>query len=243
MKGVDRMKLRIVIAVWVVMSAIPLVAQRRVSFPLVGGGAEQEPGVANNTVVMIAGDLYGSGTRGLILAHGGRFDEKSWKPQAEEFARAGFLVLAVRFRGDRFNPDGSPSAEGSDAENTADVMAAVAYLRSVGAKTVDAIGASLGGAAVGDADARSPGTFERVVFLGSEGGDEPEKLSGRKLFLVADEDRSGEGLRLPGIEAHYKRAPEPKNLVVVSGSAHAQYLFGTDAGPRVMRELMEFLTK
>jgi pimeloyl-ACP methyl ester carboxylesterase len=158
-----------------------------------------------------------------------------------EFARAGFLVLAVRFRGDGFSPNGMPSANGSDADNAADVLAAAAYLRKAGAKTVDAIGGSLGGDAVGDADAGSPGTFERVVFLASEGGDAPEKLSGRKLYLVARDDRSGDGLRLPGIEAHYERAPEPKKLVVVDGSAHAQYLFGTDEGPAVMKAVMEFL--
>jgi pimeloyl-ACP methyl ester carboxylesterase len=185
------MKLRTVIAVGVVLAAVSVcAAQRRVSFPLVSGAGLGPPEAMNNTVVMVAGDLYGSGARGLarglILAHGGQFDEKSWRPQAEEFARAGFLVLAVRFRGDRFNPDGSPSAQGSYVENTGDVVAAAAYLRGVGAKTVDAIGASLGGDAVGDADAMStPGTFDRVVFLGSEGGDEPEKLSGRKLYLVA----------------------------------------------------------
>jgi pimeloyl-ACP methyl ester carboxylesterase len=172
------MKVRIAVAVWIVMAAaVTASSQRRVTFPLVSGTGT------------VAGDVYGSGTRGLVLAHGGRFDEKSWKAQAEEFARTGFLVLAVRFRGDKFNPDGIPSAEGSDADNAADVLAATAYLRSVGAKTVDAIGGSLGGDAVGNADARSPGMFDRVVFLGSEGGDAPEKLSGRKLFLVAREDK------------------------------------------------------
>ena len=232
------MRLRVGIAVWVAMAAMAAMvasAQRRVTFPLVSG------------MGVVVGDEYGSGAGsergGLVLVHGGRFDEKSWKPQAEEFAKAGFLVLAVRFRGDGLNPDGTPSANGSYADNAADVLAAAAYLRKAGANTVDAIGASLGGDAVGDADAKSPGTFARMVFLGSEGGDEPEKLSGRKLFLVADEDRSADGLRLPGIEAHYKRAPEPKNLVVVSGTAHAQYLFGTDAGQKVMRAIMDFLNR
>lgn len=202
---------------------------RRVTFPLVSGAG------------MVSGDVYGSGRRGMVLAHGGQFDEKSWKEQAEEFARAGFLVLAVRYRGDGFNPNGRPSANGSDAENAADVLAAAAYLRKAGARTVDAVGGSLGGDAVGDADAEAPGMFDRVVFLASEGGDAPEKLSGRKLFLVARDDRSGDGLRLPGIEAHYERAPEPKKLVVVEGSAHAQFLFGTDEGPTVMRVMMDFL--
>jgi dienelactone hydrolase len=228
--GFDRLKRRIAVAVWVVAAASTMWAQRTVTFPLV------------NRAAQVQGDLYGSGTSGLILAHGGRFDEKSWKPQAEEFARKGFVVLAVRFRGDTMNPDGSPSAEGSDADNAADVLAAAAYLRKMGAKTVSAIGGSLGGDAVGDADTMGrPGTFDRMVFLGSEGGEHPEKLSGRKLYLVARDDRSGYGLRLPGIEAHYEQAPEPKKLVIVDGSAHAQYLFGTDEGPKVMREIEEFL--
>lgn len=230
------MRLRIVSVVGAVLAVVAAASaalgQRTVMFPLGDHSAE------------VQADLYGSGSRGLILAHGGRFDQKSWAPQAEEFARAGFLVLAVRFRGDRVNADGSPSAEGSDAENADDVMAAVAYLHRSGVKTVYAVGGSLGGSAVGDADAMSaPGSIERVVFLGSDGGDEPEKLSGRKLFIVAREDRSGEGLRLPGIEAHYKRAPEPKKLVIVEGSAHAQYLFGTDEGPRVMKEILEFFAE
>lgn len=234
--GMRLTRLPVAIAMWVVLlaAAIASSAQRRVTFPLVSGSG------------MVSGDLYGSGAGsergGLVLAHGGRFDETSWKPEAEEFARAGFLVLAVRFRGDGLNPDGSPSANGPDADNAADVLAAAAYLRKAGVKTVDAIGGSLGGDAVGDADAKSPGTFDRMVFLGSEGGDAPEKLTGRKLYLVADDDRSADGLRLPGIEAHYKRAPEPKKLVPVPGMAHAQYLFGTDEGPKVMKAIMDFLT-
>jgi pimeloyl-ACP methyl ester carboxylesterase len=230
------MRLRAVSAFGVVFAVLAAAAtafgQRTVTFPLGDHSAE------------VQGDLYGSGTRGIVLAHGGRFNKESWKKQAEVFAASGFEVLAVRFRGDRLNADGSPSAEGSDAENADDVMAAVAYLHSVGVKTVYAVGGSLGGAAVGDADAMSaPGSIERMVFLGSDGGDEPEKLSGRKLFIVARDDRSGEGLRLPGIEAHYKQAPEPKKLVIVEGSAHAQYLFDTDEGPRVMKEILEFFAE
>jgi predicted alpha/beta hydrolase len=138
----------------------------------------------------IQADLYGSGNRALILAHGGRFDRASWRKQAPLFAQAGFLVLAVSFRGDTFNQDGSPSALGSNADNATDVLAAVAYLQQTGAKTISAIGASLGGDAIGEADSRSqPGVFDRLVFLGSDGGATPEKSSGRKLFIVARDDK------------------------------------------------------
>ncbi len=190
----------------------------------------------------IQADLYGSGERGLILAHGGRFDRKSWAKQAGVLSDAGFLVLAISFRGDRFNSDGSPGAEGSDADNATDVLAAAAYLRQAGAKTISAVGGSLGGSAIGEADARAkPGDFERLVFLGSSGGDSPAKLTGRKLFIVARDDESASGPRLPDISKHYAVAPEPKKLVIVEGSAHAQFLFATEQGPRVMNEIVSFL--
>jgi alpha-beta hydrolase superfamily lysophospholipase len=205
-------------------------AQRPVHFPVPNGQGE------------VQGDLYGAGTKALILAHGGRFDKESWKSQAHLFADSGFMVLAIRFRGDALNPDGSPSSVGSDADNAEDVLAAAAYLRKFGAKTISAVGASLGGEAVGEADARSaPGTFDRMVLLGSSGGDAPAKLNGRKLFIVAREDRSGSGLRLPAITEHFRSAPEPKKLVVLDGSAHAQFLFATSQGPLVMKTILNFL--
>ena len=194
--------------------------------------------------VTIQADRYGTGQRAVILAHGGRFDRRSWRKQALVLADAGFLVLALSFRGDTVNPDGSPSAEGSDSDNATDVLAAVAYLQHGGAKAISAVGGSLGGAAVGEADARSePGTFDRLVFLASTGGDHPEKLTGRKLYLVARDDKGSSGLRLPEISANYARAPEPKKLVIVEGSAHAQYLFATEQGPRVLDEIVRFLSQ
>jgi hypothetical protein len=65
----------------------------------------------------------------------------------------------------------------------------------------------------------------------------------RSLFIAARDDTSGGGeLRLPGIRAQYEKAPEPKELIIVDGSAHAQHLFQTDQGERVMREILRFLS-
>lgn len=226
------MKLKWVIALLIVSLAGPVFGQRSVTFSLPDKSAQ------------IQADLYGIGSRGVVLAHGGRFNKESWKKQAEILSSHGFLVLALRFRGDSTNPDGSPGSSGSDDDNAADVLAAVSYLRQSGAKKVSAIGASLGGDAVGEANARStPGNIERVVFLGSSGGDVPEKLTGRKLFIVARDDRSADGLRLPEISAHYAKASQPKKLVTLEGSAHAQYLFQTDQGPLVMKEILDFLSE
>ncbi len=191
------------------------IAQQTVGFPL------------NQAAGEVEGDLYGSGTHGVVLAHGGRFNKESWRKQAEAIAAAGFRVLAVRFRGDAFNPDGSPSTEGSDADNADDVLAGIAYLRQTGAGTIAVVGASLGGDAAGLANSRLPGGVDRIVFLGSSGGEFPDRLGGRKLFIVARDDRNSEGPRLPRIRASYAQAREPKQLLVVAGSAHAQFLFDT----------------
>jgi dienelactone hydrolase len=184
-----------------------------------------------------------SAKRGIVLAHGGRFDKTSWRKQALTLAGKGFVVLAISFRGDGKNQDGSPDSFGSTPDNATDVLAAVAYLHERGVKQVSAIGGSMGGDAVGEADARSaPGQINRIVLLGSSGGDFPANLKGRKLFIVAREDRSGDGLRLPGITRNYAKAPPPKKLVVLEGSAHAQYLFDTEQGPRLMGEILQFLS-
>jgi hypothetical protein len=66
----------------------------------------------------------------------------------------------------------------------------------------------------------------------------------RKLFLIARDDRQGgDSLRLPRVREIYAKTTEPKELIIVEGSAHAQFLFETDQGERVMREILRFLTE
>jgi pimeloyl-ACP methyl ester carboxylesterase len=48
---------------------------------------------------VVYADNYGKGERGVVLAHGGRFDKESWKKQALELKAAGFRALAIDFRG------------------------------------------------------------------------------------------------------------------------------------------------
>ena len=187
----------------------------------------------------IYGDLYGKGERGVVLAHGGRFTKESWKLQAQVLARAGFRVLAFDFRG-----YGQSLRQPKEAPPHLDVLAAVHYLRQTGAKQVSVIGGSFGGGAAADATiAAAPGEIDRLVILGTGGGDgPPEKLKGRLLFIVTRDDTSGDGLRLPGILAKYNQAPQPKKMVILESSAHAQFMFATKHGDQVMSEILHFLT-
>ncbi|HEX4947625.1 MAG TPA: alpha/beta fold hydrolase [Blastocatellia bacterium] len=202
-------------------------------------GAPEHVSIATQDGGIVFADVYGSGERGVILAHGGRFTKESWALQAQTLAQAGYRVLAFDFRG-----FGQSPRVPKDAAPPLDVLAAVRYLRQSGAKTVAVIGGSFGGGAAADATiAAAPGEIDRLVLLGTGGGDGPtEKLKGRLLFIVGRDDTSGDGLRLPGIRGQYEKAPQPKKLVLIESSAHAQFLFATKHSDHVMREILQFLS-
>src|SRR5262252_64698 len=61
-------------------------AQETVNFPTQDGGS-------------IYAHHYGSGDRGVVLVHGGRFNKESWEKQARVLTNAGFHVLAIDMRG------------------------------------------------------------------------------------------------------------------------------------------------
>ncbi len=184
-------------------------AQECVSFPTQDGG-------------VVYADLYGEGERGVVLAHGGRFDKAGWEKQARVLAKAGFRVLAIDFRG--YGQSRGPGASDPlGAPLHFDVLAAVRYLRKMGAKSISVVGASMGGGAAADASIEAkPGEIDRVVLLAAWASGPPEKLKGRKLFIVSRDDTRGDGVvRLIKIREQYERTPEPKELLILDGSAHA----------------------
>jgi pimeloyl-ACP methyl ester carboxylesterase len=204
-------------------------AQKTVSFSTEDGGT-------------IFADLYGDGDRAVLLVHGGPFNKESWAKQAQTLAAAKFRVLAIDLRG-YGKSKGPGGSDPMDAPLHLDVLAAVRYLRQSGAKRVSIVGGSMGGSAAGDASIQSrPGEIDRVVFLGSAPNEPAEKLKSASLFIVARDDANEDGLRLPGIRKQYEKAPEPKQLIILEGSAHAQFLFQTDQAERVMNEILRFLS-
>lgn len=190
---------------------------------------------------VVFGNLRGTGGHGIVLAHGGRFTKESWEDQATYLANAGYLVLAFDFRG-RGRSRG-PEAAGPGSEHH-DVLGAVRYLRSrQGVETVTVIGASFGGWAAARAVVEAdPHEIDRLVLLAHSPIETPESLTGCKLFVVAEDDVRGGGVRrLEGIRDQFARSPPPKELEVFPGSDHAQYLFQTDQAEAVMRRILTFL--
>src|SRR5260370_2158099 len=154
-------------------------AQQPVSFPTQDGG-------------VVYADIYGKGERGVVLAHGGRFNKESWEKQAQALVKAGFRALAIDFRGrgQSRGPESKPADEGVEY----DVLAAVRYLHKAGAKTVSVIGASFGGAAAADASIEAePGEIDRLVLLAALADPPPHKRKVRELFNASPTDAHSGG--------------------------------------------------
>ena len=205
-------------------------APQSVTIPAPDGGA-------------ILADVYGTGPRAVLLLHGGRLDRTSWKLQATALAADGFRVVAIDFRAAVEARAGRETGCVYDAACLAkDAIAAVRYLRDSGATSVAIVGGSLGGGAAAQAAIEAaPGQIDRVVLLAHMTIDHPERLRVPVLFIVARDDANAGGPRLPGIREQYEKAAGPKELVVLDGAAHAQFLFETPQGGDVLQRIRRFL--
>ncbi len=191
---------------------------REVSFDATDGGK-------------VFANLYGTGDHAVVLAHGAVFDKESWSAQAERLASEGLQVLAIDFRGY------GKSKGGNGGGLWSDVLGAVRYLKRAGAKRMSVVGGSMGGGAAAEAAVRSdPGEIDRLILLAHSPIQNPEKLKGRKLFIVS------EGDSVASVRSQHNAAPEPKKLVILPGSAHAQHIFKTPQSEMLIKAIIDWLT-
>ena len=202
--------------------------------------AQQTVSFAASDGAVIYGDVYGKGNRGVVLAHGGRFNKDSWKDQAKTLAEAGFRSVAIDFRGE--GQSRGPEGHSEEEARQLDILAAIHYLRHTGAESISVVGASMGGDYAAEAAEAEPDAIDRVILLASGAYTPLVKMKGPKLFILARDDANAGGLRLPKIREQFEKAPQPKKLILLDGSAHAQFLFQTSQGERVMREILQFLS-
>lgn len=193
----------------------------------------------------LAADLYGTGGHTVvILAHGGYSSLGSWETAARALQRSGFRVLVVEARAGVDLAAGNETPCLYDATCLArDVIAGVQHARQSGATRISLLAGSMGGAAVAEAASdSSAGEVGSIVLLAPAAISEPERITGRKLFIVARDDANSAGLRLPGIRAQYERVREPKQFILLEGSAHAQRVLDGPSGEAVLREIVAFLS-
>ena len=95
-------------------------------------------------------------------------------------------------------------------------------------------------AAAGASILARPSEIDGLVLLAGSGSDPGDRLKGRKLFIIARDDANAAGPRLPGIRAQYERAGGPKELLILDGAEHAQFLFQSDQQERLTDALWRF---
>ncbi len=176
--------------------------------------------------------LYPGGQHAVVLAHGGVFDKESWSEQAAALVDAGMTVLAFDFRG---YGDGEPTY-GLPGKRL-DVLAAIDFLAERGYERISLVGGSMGGQFAVAAAAETD-RVDLLVLLAPGGADHAAEIRARStLVITAENDRLRDQ-----VDRAYRDAPQPKQLEIFPGSAHAQHIFATEHGPAVTALIVEFLS-
>ncbi len=208
-----------------------------VSFPSTDGGE-------------VEGRVWGDGTEGLVLVHGGKYTWESWIPQAEAFAAQGFHVVAFNFRGRGESTGPLPKrlqkaaaeadrlgylAPVAPRPHHRDVEGAIRFLRDQGCDRVSVVAGSIGGSAatlVGE-DSAEP-LMDRLVLLAPPNRTKVEQLRVPTLFVTTEGDRRDE------ITDLFNNTTAPRQLLVLEGGAHAQAIFATKEGNKLIQAIVSF---
>jgi pimeloyl-ACP methyl ester carboxylesterase len=183
----------------------------------------------------LVGYELGHGPRGVVLAHQYRGDACQWSSYGPSLAKAGYHVLAFDFRGFGRSPTGPGGID-------LDVRAAASKLRTLGARTIVLIGASMGGTAVLTAAAdlqpppaavvslSGPASFDLMSAL-----DTVPRLLMPKLFIVGANDIQF----VQDARDLYRRARGPKQLLVIPAGDHGVALLDNPAVTRAIRTTLQ----
>jgi hypothetical protein len=75
-----------------------------------------------------------------------------------------------------------------------------------------------------------------VILLSPVPIADPEHLRSPVLFIASEQEPMA-----AEVTEQYRRAPEPKQLVLLPGTAHGQHIFATDQAERLRTTVAEFL--
>lgn len=163
--------------------------------------------------------IWGKGARGVVLAHGASYDAASWEPQGQTLADNGAMAVAV---------------EGTSPQN---LRAAISYLkRERDVEGVSLIGASAGAGPVLQVAGENPEEVNQIILL-SGVGDVSQLGEYPKLFVAS----AGEGMA-ERVRQMASEAPGDQNeALIFPGDAHAQAIFQTEQGERLMQVILQRL--
>jgi dipeptidyl aminopeptidase/acylaminoacyl peptidase len=189
----------------------------------------------------IQGILYGQGVVGIVLIPTYPGGQPGWRPFAVQSAAAGYRTLSIDLRG-----NGSSSGETALSQSSLDVLAGVAFLRSLGVQDIVIMGAGGGGMAAIDAATSDP-SLKGMAIISS-----PRALDG---FEITESDLAA--LTIPSlwigtrndmlqdIESMQQTAGgSSKDLWIYEGSSlHGTYIFEGADSQDAIRRLLDFVAQ
>jgi len=187
--------------------------------------------------VQLAGMLYGDdGTTAIVCSHELRGTKADWSDSAPWFAARGFMVLAYDFRG-----YGDSQGLYNLGKIDQDLLAAIAFVHSHGAKKVILLGASMGADISLIVASETP--VAGVITLSPEylfglSDQEIKAISAPKLFVNSEGDDYASDTK-----QMFQNARQPKELHLYSGSAHGVVIFETDDGQDLIARIIAFANK
>ena len=173
------------------------------------------------------------GSHAVLLAHGAIFNKESWEKFAQHLLAKNYTVLAIDFRGYGKSTQGRMARALEE-----DILAGVQFLKTRShIKKITVLGASMGGAAAAKANIKAnKNSIDQLILLSPANTYPPEKLQGQLLFIA-----SAEEYLAPAIKTAYAKAPQPKTLQLIPGSAHAQHIFKTPQAAHLTAIILQFL--
>ena len=175
------------------------------------------------------------GSHAVLLAHGAIFNKESWGEFEKQLLENNYTILAIDFRGYGKSTKGDqPNALYQD------ILAGVKFLQAQsGVNKITVLGASMGGAAAAKASVYSEsGSINQLILLSPASVYKADKLKGDLLFIASEDEYLAKALR-----SSYSKAPKPKMLKLIPGSAHAQHIFKTSEADALTLIILDFLKK
>jgi uncharacterized protein len=200
--------------------------------------------------VLLSGRLFGRGSTTVVLAHQIDDDQTDWFDFAGELRSAGYEALTFNFRGVCSSSPISACSKGvvDPNESWSDVVGAVLFVRTRGAKSVILVGASLGGEAVIVAASKLGTDVQGVVSVSASEGlvglldlDVAHRtvaaIRAPKLFMAGEGDRGF----ADAARDYFAHARHPKELRLFPLSDHGVALLHSAEGETVRNLILGFI--
>jgi dienelactone hydrolase len=184
----------------------------------------------------LVGHRFGSGKTAIVLVHQRRGTLCQWVPYAKRLAGLGYTAFALDLRG---NGESQSRPYPANQRYGGDVAAAAKFVRSLGARKVFLVGASLGGSAAISAAANTRPVVDGVVSVSGAADlagaiDVVSHVQVPSLFIAGadDTDFANDARRLYGAST-----AQDKTLEVLPGAyEHGTQLVAARSGVRSLIE-------